>query len=155
MSSYKYYEDGKDPTSTPPPEDYGEYVDRYADRVYGGPSYVTPEVITSRWGSTDQRLNNTNIKYKYNEANLIDEIKRYIDSTYNQHYSQGDIQSTEIAIDRGRGIGFTLGNVDKYSGRYGLKGTVEDWRKDLMKIIHYAIIALYVHDLEHNNKDEK
>ena len=36
----------------------------------------------------------------------------------------------------------------KYAQRYGHKGTPEDWRKDLMKVIHYAIIALYVHDKE-------
>jgi hypothetical protein len=34
----------------------------------------------------------------------------------------------------------------KYAQRYSHKGTPEDWRKDLMKVIHYAIIALHVHD---------
>jgi len=92
------------------------------------------------------------INYKYNEGKYLQEIATYIDKTYGEHYAQGNIQSTEIAIDRGRGLGFCLGNVDKYSGRYGQKGGVEDWRKDLMKVIHYAIIALHVHDLE--NKKE-
>lgn len=92
-----------------------------------------------------------NIEYKYNEGKALQEITAYINNTYGEHYSQGNIQATEVAIDRGRGIGFTLGNVDKYSQRYGHKGNPSDWRKDLMKIIHYAIIALYVHDLE--NKD--
>jgi len=87
--------------------------------------------------------------YKYNEDKALQEIADYIDKTYGEHYAQGNIQSTEIAIDRGRGLGFCLGNVDKYSGRYGQKGSTDDWRKDLMKVIHYAIIALYVHDLEH------
>jgi hypothetical protein len=94
------------------------------------------------------------IDYKYNEKVLLKELHEYIAETYNQHYSQGKIQATEIAIDRGRGIGFTLGNVDKYSQRYGHKGTPEDWRKDLLKIIHYAIIALYVHDLENKTKEK-
>lgn len=92
-----------------------------------------------------------NIDYKYDEDKILTEIKNYIDSTYGEHYAQGNIQSTEIAIDRGRGLGFCLGNVDKYSGRYGQKGTPEDWRKDLMKVIHYGIITLFIHDLE--NKD--
>ncbi len=86
--------------------------------------------------------------YKYNEGKLLREISEYIDKTYGEHYAQGNIQSTEIAIDRGRGLGFCLGNVDKYSGRYGQKGAPKDWRQDLMKVIHYSIIALYVHDLE-------
>lgn len=91
----------------------------------------------------------TNYKYKYNEGKLLQEITEYINKTYNEHYAQGNIQSTEIAIDRGRGLGFCLGNVDKYSGRYGQKGNADDWRKDLLKVIHYGIISLYIHDLEH------
>ena len=39
-----------------------------------------------------------------------------------------------------------MGNVDKYANRYGKKGTADDARKDLMKILPYALIQLYVHD---------
>ena len=42
-------------------------------------------------------------------------------------------------------------NIDKYSNRYGSKGTVDDYRKDLMKIAHYAIIALYCHDKKYSS----
>ena len=41
-----------------------------------------------------------------------------------------------------------MGNILKYAQRYGHKGTPEDWRKDLLKVIHYAIIAMHVHDKE-------
>ena len=78
----------------------------------------------------------------------------YINSTYNQHYSQNKYQATEFIIDGGHGTGFCIGNVLKYAQRYGRKGNSDDWRKDLMKVIHYAIIQLYVHDLE-NSKGEK
>ena len=91
------------------------------------------------------------IDYKFNEGALIKELQRYIDSTYDQHYGKGKIQSTEVIIDRGRGMDFCLGNVDKYSQRYGNKGIPEDYRKDLMKILHYTLIALYVHDKEHKD----
>lgn len=89
--------------------------------------------------------------YKFNEGKLIEEIREYINSTYSQHYAAGKnskskIQTTEIIIDRGHGTGFCLGNMDKYSNRYGTKGTREEWRKDLMKVIHYAMIQLYIHD---------
>jgi hypothetical protein len=90
--------------------------------------------------------------YKYNELTILDEIKRYIDSTYDQHYAQGKYQATETIIDDGHGIGFCLGNNTKYIKRYGKKGTPADWRIDLMKSIHYSIIALYAHDLEHNQE---
>ena len=93
------------------------------------------------------------VNYKFNEGALIQELQEYVDSTYNSHYSTGKIQSTEVIIDRGRGLDFCLGNVDKYSNRYGSKGDVSDSRKDLMKILHYALIALYCHDEENREID--
>lgn len=88
------------------------------------------------------------IAYKFDEMKYLQEFKEYIDSTYSSHYGQGKLQSLEVIIDRGNGIGFTLGNVDKYNDRYGKKGTPEDHRKDIIKIIHYGFLALYTHDLE-------
>lgn len=89
-----------------------------------------------------------NINYKFNEDTYILELQEYINKTYNGHYSSNKIQSTEVIIDRGHGTGFCMGNVDKYSNRYGRKGTADDARKDLMKILHYALIQLYIHDNE-------
>jgi hypothetical protein len=89
------------------------------------------------------------IKYKYNEGDLLRQITDYVNSTYDEHYSQNKFQATEFIIDGGHGVGFTIGNIMKYAQRYGHKGTPEDWRKDLMKVIHYAVIAMYVHDKEH------
>lgn len=93
------------------------------------------------------------IKYKYNEGDLLRQITDYVNSTYDEHYSQNKFQATEFIIDGGHGVGFTIGNIMKYAQRYGHKGNPEDWRKDLMKVIHYAIIAMYVHDKE-NEEDE-
>mgnify|MGYP003850695483 FL=1 len=84
--------------------------------------------------------------FKFNEGALIKEFQSYIDSTYGQHYGQGGLQSSEVIIDRGHGLGFFLGNVDKYNARYGKKGTSDDHRKDLMKVLHYGLLALYEHD---------
>jgi hypothetical protein len=90
-----------------------------------------------------------NIEYKYNEGTTLKEISDYIDATYGQHYSQNRFQATEFIIDSGHGTGFCIGNMQKYTQRYGKKGDPNEWRKDLMKVIHYAIIQLHVHDLEH------
>jgi hypothetical protein len=87
------------------------------------------------------------ITYKYNEEELIDELKTYVDSTYEQHYSQNKFQATEFIIDGGHGEGFCLGNILKYSQRYGKKAGKN--RNDLLKVLHYALIALHVHDKEH------
>lgn len=84
------------------------------------------------------------IKYKFNEDKLLSDLKEYIDKTYSGHYSKNKFQSTEFIIDCGHGMGFTLGNVLKYAQRYGKKQGYN--RDDLMKILHYALIALHVHD---------
>jgi Protein of unknwon function (DUF3310) len=88
------------------------------------------------------------INYKYNEDKILQELKSYIDATYGQHYSQNKYQATEFIIDSGHGTGFCIGNVLKYAQRYGRKGTREEWKTDLLKVIHYAIIQLHVHDQE-------
>lgn len=92
------------------------------------------------------------IEYKYNEDKMIEELRKYVDGTYEEHYSQNKFQATEFIIDSGHGVGFTIGNILKYSQRYGKKGSPADWRKDLMKVLHYAIISLYVHDLDNKGK---
>ena len=84
--------------------------------------------------------------YKYNEDNTLVELKDYIDSTYDQHYSQNKFQATEFIIDGGHGEGFCIGNILKYAQRYGKKGGKN--RSDLLKILHYGIIMLNVHDME-------
>ena len=93
------------------------------------------------------------INYKFNEGDLIKELQNYIDSTYDSHYSRNKFQSTEFINDCGHGMGFAIGNVLKYAQRYGRKGNSVDARKDLQKVLHYAIIALSIHDSE--NKGEK
>ena len=87
------------------------------------------------------------IDYKYNEEALINELQKYVDETYEQHHSQNKFQATEFIIDGGHGEGFALGNILKYSQRYGKKAGKN--RNDLLKVLHYALIALHVHDKEH------
>ena len=82
------------------------------------------------------------INYKFKEDITLDELKKYIDQTYDQHYANGKYQATDMIIDSGHGEGFCLGNIMKYAMRYGKKDGKQ--RSDLLKIIHYAIIALYV-----------
>ena len=92
----------------------------------------------------------SSINYKYSEDRIFNELKEYVDNTYDQHYSQNKFQATEFILDSGHGEGFCIGNILKYAQRYGKKGTREDARKDLLKVIHYGIIALHNHDKEKN-----
>jgi membrane-anchored protein YejM (alkaline phosphatase superfamily) len=87
-----------------------------------------------------------NIQYKFNEDKLVKEIQQYIDTTYSQHYASDKYQATDVIIDSGHGEGFALGNIMKYAKRYGNKEGKN--RKDLMKILHYGIIMLHIHDDE-------
>ena len=89
------------------------------------------------------------IDYKYNELKLIKELVDYVNSTYDEHYSQNKYQATEIIIDQGHGEGFCMGNILKYAQRYGKKAGKN--RADLLKVLHYALIALHVHDMENEN----
>jgi len=88
------------------------------------------------------------IEYKFNEANTIAQIKRYVDGTYERHYGYGQYQATDMIIDADHGEGFCIGNIMKYAMRYGKKpdpvtGELKN-QEDLLKIIHYAIIALHL-----------
>ena len=86
------------------------------------------------------------INYKYNERKLIQELQQYVDATYDEHYSMNKIQSTEFIMDAGHGDGFCLGNVIKYAQRYGKKDGYN--RKDLLKVLHYGLMALHHHDAQ-------
>jgi hypothetical protein len=86
------------------------------------------------------------IEYKYNEDELLKQLKTYIDATYGEHYSMNKFQATEFILDSGHGVGFTVGNVMKYVQRYGKKAGRN--RQDILKVLHYALILLYTHDIE-------
>ena len=85
------------------------------------------------------------IDYKYSEDKILDELKMYIDGTYTAHYSQNKFQATEFIMDSGHGEGFCIGNILKYAQRYGKKNGKD--RNDLLKVIHYGIMALHNHNM--------
>ena len=89
--------------------------------------------------------------YKYSEGEILQEIKDYVDLTYGQHYAQDRIQATEFIIDAGHGEGFCIGNIMKYAQRYGKKDGKN--RKDLLKVVHYAIMALHIDSM--NRKENE
>ena len=93
------------------------------------------------------------VKYKYDEDKALAELKTYIDATYDEHYSKNKFQATEFIIDGGHGEGFCIGNIMKYAQRYGKKGGKN--RRDLLKVIHYGIIALYINEMEESENETK
>jgi hypothetical protein len=92
------------------------------------------------------------IEYKFREDELLDELRGYIDSTYQQHYVNAGKQTMDGIIAKGHGTGFCMGNIEKYGDRYGKKGeTADEWRKDLVKVFHYTLFQLYIHDMENGS----
>lgn len=83
-------------------------------------------------------------QYSFNEDRILVDIKKYIDQTYTQHYASSNYQATDTIIDAGYGDGFIMGNILKYWKRYGKKEGRN--RNDLLKIIHYSIMMLSLHD---------
>ena len=90
------------------------------------------------------------MEYKFNEANTIEQIKRYVDKTYERHYGYGKYQATDMIFDSGYGEGFCLGNIMKYAMRY--KRKEEGYLLDMKKLIHYAII-LYGEEIKRIEKE--
>ena len=61
-----------------------------------------------------------------NESNNILELLKYVNSTYNNDIHKNKFQTTEFIIDGGHGEGFCIGNIMKYSQRYGNKNRYND-----------------------------
>ena len=86
------------------------------------------------------------MEYKFKEDIILNVVKGYIDDTYSKHYANGKYQATDLIVDSGHGEGFCMGNIMKYAMRYGKKEGRN--QVDLLKLIHYAIIAYYIGDKE-------
>ena len=98
------------------------------------------------WSETETVLSLSVPNYKYREGEIMREVLEYIDGTYSEHYvhEQDDIETGQLILaNRERGRGFCIGNVIKYADRYGSKDGFN--RKDLFKVIHYAVMALSIH----------
>ena len=89
------------------------------------------------------------MEYKFDENLNLHLLKQYVENTYKEHYAHSKYQATDMIIDAGHGEGFCIGNIMKYAMRFGKKNGKDS--KDLMKIIHYAIIALHVNNKEQDN----
>ena len=81
---------------------------------------------------------------KYNEDEILKEVGDYISNTYRGHYSTGGVQTLDLIDSVGDSEAFCRSNILKYASRYDRKGTA---RKDIIKIIHYAILLLHFSDL--------
>ena len=86
--------------------------------------------------SKDKRLKN-------NEDEILSDVLEYIAGTYSEHYSSANgIQLFDLFLSNANdGEAYLKFNIIKYAYRLGKKGG-ESEKKDLYKIIHYAVILL-------------
>lgn len=92
-------------------------------------------------------MSENNFQYKYNEDTILEEIQRYIKSTYKQHYAGKDeIQTLDVWKSLNIDEETFRSNIIKYAMRYKYKQGQE--LKDLMKIIHYTILLLNRNHIE-------
>ena len=91
---------------------------------------------------------------KYGEDKICDEIKKYIESTYSQHYSttKDGFQVQDMLRHLGIDKDFCQANAIKYLARYGKKNGKN--RKDLLKAIHYIVLLMTSED-EDNDDNSK
>lgn len=81
----------------------------------------------------------------FDEQEYVKELAEYIAKTYGEHYAKEGTQTFALIAKRPlRGLHFTLTNIMKYADRFGEKDGMN--RKDILKIAHYAILALYAYD---------
>jgi hypothetical protein len=85
------------------------------------------------------------MQWKYNEEEILNELKDYITKTYQQHYSAGDdkVQTLDLIEACGDGEAFCRSNILKYASRYDKKGSA---RMDIMKVLHYAMLLMHFND---------
>ena len=87
--------------------------------------------------------------FKYHEEEILKDIEEYVSSTYRGHYTGTSheyrkVQTLDLLAARDIASGFCQANIIKYGSRYGSKEGKE--KKDLMKVIHYAMLLLHFDD---------
>jgi len=92
------------------------------------------------------------VPFKYDEATLLKEFTDYVSATYKQHYvGENNVQSLDLIFALGMGKDFCKGNGIKYLARSGKKDGQE--RNDLLKTMHYTMLALYLYDKQAAKED--
>jgi len=90
--------------------------------------------------------NNNNGRWKYDEDVIIKDITDYVGGTYRSHYTGAangfkEIQTIDLMAAKGLASSFCQANILKYGSRYGAKDGKS--KRDLLKVIHYAMLLLH------------
>ena len=102
--------------------------------------------ITTHIGIRPETERKSDYRYKYHESEIIKDIEDYVSGTYNGHYTgtkfeYRNVQTIDLMASRDLASSFCQSNILKYGSRYGSKDGKN--KKDLMKVIHYAMLLLH------------
>ena len=79
---------------------------------------------------------------RFNEEKFLQEVERYIEGTYNQHYvGKKEIQTLDVWHTMGMSEEMCLGTLVKYAMRFGKKAGKN--KADLLKLMHYTILLYH------------
>jgi hypothetical protein len=87
-----------------------------------------------------------NYQWKYDEEEILKDIREYVSGTYRGHYASGEhefqgVQTIDLMAAKDLAASFCQANILKYGSRYGDKDGKN--KRDLMKVIHYAMLLLH------------
>ena len=79
---------------------------------------------------------------KYQEDRGIADLKDYVSSTYQGHYTNenSDVQTLDLIHSVGDAESFCRSNAIKYLSRYDKKGQA---KRDILKAMHYCLLLYY------------
>lgn len=79
---------------------------------------------------------------KYQEDKGIADLKDYVSSTYQGHYTNdnSDVQTLDLIHSVGDAESFCRSNAIKYLSRYDKKGQA---KRDILKAMHYCLLLYY------------
>ena len=79
---------------------------------------------------------------KYQEDKGLEDLKSYVSSTYQGHYTNknSDTQTLDLIHSVGDAESFCRSNALKYLSRYDKKGTA---KQDILKAMHYCLLLYY------------
>ena len=80
--------------------------------------------------------------HKYEEDKGIKDLRDYVSSTYNGHYTskQNNTQTLDLIQSVGDAESFCRSNAIKYLARYDKKGSA---KQDILKAMHYCLLLYY------------
>ena len=130
-----------------PKDPLSDNDDQIAHHVDSGMRYDTLNLnIEAKQEEQDKMAAASDGRYKYHEDEILADIKEYVSSTYNGHYTGTkhefrNVQTIDLMASRDLASSFCQSNILKYGSRYGSKDGRN--KKDLMKVIHYAMLLLH------------